>query len=239
MRDDPLNPACPISPRDPLCDAIELTSFGLDYRYAVGRRLQLSGEWLRSAYRSDARGDSLDLVWDNAYRVTADLTLLPRHLRLETAYLHLGADHASPYSAVTYQANRKGQRHRVVASYGGLELDAFLRWLEPVEREWLDSSEQAALDRQRLSSLQASLGIGTAWELRLGYQHEESPLDLEPGAAADYCTPQRDITVLAVGYAREGVEISLDQQWLWEKQSARRDGSGSATIASLSALARF
>ncbi len=237
--DDPLNPSCPAETTNETCFATQQTAVGFDYRYALGRRLVFEGEWVRSAYHTDHRHPDPLATWATGYRLTAELTLIPRQLRWEAAFIWLDPYFASPYSAITYQNNRRGHRHRLVVSHRPVELDLFLRWMVPVEKEWLNGPQQAALAAHRLTSAQLTLALPANWQARLGVQHEQEILDLVTGADAKFREPQRDITGLALSYDLDGVEISFDQQWIWEKKALRASGSGSATIASISATAHF
>jgi len=239
LADDPQNPVCPGLPNDPLCQANALTAYGLDFRYALGRRLVFEGEWLRTGFIADRREASAERAWANGFRLTGQLDIVPRHLRLDSAYLSLDEAFESPYSAVTYRPNRKGQRHRIVGTARGVRLDLFMRWLEPVAREWVDVTERSTITEEQVSSVQASVVARSVWEARAGYQHELQRLEVDPDAGDAYRDPRRDITVVSAGYHGKHIEVYFDQQWIWEESPRRALENGHAVIMSLTARARF
>jgi hypothetical protein len=237
-RDDENNPPCPTVPELPLCWAIENTAFGLDTRYPIATRLVFEGEWLRTAHRADAREGGAAARWANGWRLTGEIRIVPEVVWLRTAFLRLQADFETPYNAVTYTSNRSGWRHRLVGRYAFLEGEVFLRWLAAIDREWIEE-DRAALDEERVTSVQITASLPNDWLVRLGYQHEIQRLDLVPGAEAEFRSPRRDITLIEAGYAGDAVQLIVDQQWIWEEDPLRSRGSGTAAITSVSAQATF
>jgi hypothetical protein len=236
VRDDPAHPDCP-APTLAVCEALAHTAAGVDTRLPVGRHLLLEGEWLRTATRADTRGEAPDADWATAYRLTGLVRLAP--LTLASAWIHLGADFAAPFGAVTYAANRRGHRHRLTVAHRGIELTVFGRWREPVEREWVDASAQAALGTERIGSVEIGAELGAGWRARAGYQHDHQEVERRAGAPLTQRDGRRDVTTLELVHERDGLRLELDQQWLWEAPAGAAGGSGTATVATMRLVATF
>ncbi|MGD8395305.1 MAG: hypothetical protein PVF43_07495, partial [Candidatus Eiseniibacteriota bacterium] len=236
VRDDPADPPCP-APTLEVCEALAHTAIGSDARLPLGRHLLLEGEWLRTATRTDTRGDAPGATWATAYRLTGVLHRSP--VTLASAWIHLGAGFDAPFGAVTYAANRRGHRHRLTITHRGLELTAFWRWREPVIREWLDATTQATVGAERITSIELGAGLPAGWRARAGYQHDHQGVEARGDAVRGYRDGRRDVTALEIAYERPGLRLELDQQWLWEAPAGQGLGNGTATVASARLVATF
>ncbi len=238
VRDDPANPPCPTLPESPTCFAHEQSAFGVDIRLPLGRRLLAEGEWLRTAAREDARGDSLPVAWENGFRLTGELVILPERLRLNSAYLWLGERFDSPYSALTYRPNRTGQRHRLTATLTAVDLEAFVRLTRPVAPEWVVAN-RARLHSERLLSGQGSFIWRERWRAIAGIQVERRELDVLAGWEGDYRDGDRRIVLAEIHYMMDVLDLYFSQQWIHEEEPRAAADTSTATVVALGARARF
>ncbi len=253
VRDDPgnRNPGCPAAEDFPLCFAMENTAFGLDAHLPIGHlslfdrlildRIIFEGEWLRNAHREDRRSPGTESLWANGVRATLGFELLSRKLSVESAYLRLEDGFISPYSAVTYGGNRAGHRHRVRAELGPVTTEGFLRWLAPVDDEWVRVGvvEQYEITRELTASLQASAAVYKDWRVLAGLQMERRSVDPKPAYEDDYRDGNRSIGLAELSYALRACRFSLVHQAIREESPDRDSEVSDATITSLTARANF
>ncbi len=238
VRDDPENPPCPTLPEAAICSALEQSAAGADFRFPIGRRFVAAGEWLATAARPDARGDSLPVEWDHGLSLSGELVLWPEHLVLRSAYLYLGADFLSPYSALTYRPNRSGQRHRLTATAGPVAVEAFFRRVRPVVAEFA-VPERAWLEAEQVTSIQGTFDWRFGIQLLAGWQEERRSINARGEWEDDYRSAEQRILLLELQRETRPAVFYVTQQWLSEEAIEEASGESSGTMLLAGAKVRF